>query len=61
MTNELFSTDQAERAFLARVQVRLITESEKERWDKEMEEKHYLGSARMVGEQLRYAVGVERW
>jgi hypothetical protein len=62
-TVQLFSTDLVEQALLAGVQLRLITtESEKARWDKTREEKHCLGSARMVGEQLRYvadAAGVQ--
>lgn len=60
MTDELFSTDPVERAFLSRVQVRLTTtESENREWDKRMAEKHYLESARMVGEQLRYVAEVD--
>ena len=50
----LFTTDPAEQAVLARVQVRLISEAERPRWDQLIEQHHYLQHARLVGEQLRY-------
>src|SRR5512132_4242335 len=60
MNDALFSSDEAERAYLKAVQVRLVvSEAEQARWDALMEEKHYLRSARMVGEQLRYVAEVE--
>lgn len=59
MSEIVFSSDEAERAVLQGVQVRLIGESERERWDAEIEQKHYLKSARLVGEQLRYVAEVD--
>jgi hypothetical protein len=59
MNDLIFSSDAAERACLQRVQVRLITEEERSRWDSEMEQKHYLKSSRMVGEQLRYVAEID--
>jgi len=60
MSDPIFSTDEAERSCLVRVRVRLVTsDAEQARWDGEMEEQHYLKSARMVGEQLRYVAEVD--
>ncbi len=59
MNDLIFSTDPAERAFLQQVQVRLISQAERPRWDAEMEQHHYLKSARMVGEPLRYVAEVQ--
>jgi hypothetical protein len=44
---------------LKRVTVRLITEPERERFDALLEQKHYLGSARMVGRTLRYVAELD--
>ena len=44
-----------EQAVLEGLQLRLLTAPEdKRRWDQLVEERHYLKSARLVGEQLRY-------
>ena len=43
-----------EQCLLGGVQVRLVPPEEQERFDKLMGEEHYLGSARLVGEQVRY-------
>jgi hypothetical protein len=43
-----------EQAVLDGVQVRLITPEEAERWNQLVATRHYLKSARLVGEQLRY-------
>lgn len=43
-----------EQCLLGGVQVRPIQPEERERFDKLMGEQHYLGSARLVGEQVRY-------
>ena len=60
MSDKIFSTDPAERAFLERVRMHLVSlEAERIWWDTEMKEKHYLQSAQMVGEQLRYVAEVD--
>ena len=48
---------------LSTVSVRPIHASELERWQRLMEEEHYLQSNRMVGEQIRYVAldGDGRW
>jgi len=43
-----------ETEFLGRVTVRLITDEERDRFDALLEEKHYLKSARLGGQSLRY-------
>jgi len=43
-----------EQAVLDGLTVRLIQECEQARWDSLIEQQHYLKSARLVGEQLRY-------
>ncbi len=50
----LVLTDPAEAAVVEQVQVRLVPPEEAERWNRLMSEHHYLKSAQMVGEQLRY-------
>lgn len=47
-------TDPAEAAVVEQIQVRLVRDQEQARWDELMSQHHYLKSARMVGEQLRY-------
>jgi hypothetical protein len=60
MSDHIFSTDEAERRVLKRVRVRLVTlEVEQARWDALIEKEHYLKSARMVGEQLRYVAELD--
>lgn len=60
MNDLLFSSDEAERGFLSRVQVRLVSsESEQIQWNAHLEQKHYLKSSRLVGEQLRYVAEVD--
>ena len=48
--------DVEESALLRDLVVRLITEEERERWDREVCEHHYLKNATLVGEHLRYVV-----
>jgi predicted transposase YbfD/YdcC len=50
----LVLTDAAEAAVVDRIQVRLVRPEEEAEWNRLMAEHHYLKSARMVGEQLRY-------
>jgi hypothetical protein len=52
--SRLVLTDAAEAAVVEQVQVRLVRPEEEARWDQLMIQHHYLKSARMVGEQLRY-------
>jgi hypothetical protein len=59
MNELLFSSDEAERLALKRVEVRLIGSEERARWDAEIEQKHYLKNARLVGEQLRYVAELD--
>jgi len=47
-------TDPAEAAVVEKIQVRLARPEEEARWDELIVQHHYLKSARMVGEQLRY-------
>jgi hypothetical protein len=53
----------SEQAVLDGLSLRLVTEpDEKERWDELVIERHYLKSASLVGEQLRYVAGYQgRW
>lgn len=46
--------DQDEQTILDQLQVRLIAPSEKPRWNQLVRQHHYLKSAELVGEQLRY-------
>ena len=51
-----------EQCLLGGVQVRPIQPEERERFDKLMGEEHYLGNARLVGEQVRYVAEYQgRW
>ena len=59
MKEIVFSSDEAERRVLELVQVRLIRAEERERWDAEIEQNHYLKNACLVGEQLRYVAEVD--
>jgi len=59
MKEIVFSSDEAERRVLELVQVRLIRAEERERWDGEIEQNHYLKNACLVGEQLRYVAEVD--
>lgn len=52
----LVLTDPAEAAVVGQVEVRLARPEEEARWEELMVQHHYLKSARMVGEQLRYVV-----
>ena len=55
-------SDPAEAVVLDQLIVRLIQAHERERWDQLMVEHHYLKSADLVGEQLRYVVEYQgRW
>ena len=47
-------TDTAAAAVVGQIQVRLARPEEEGLWDQTMIEPHYLKSAQMVGEQLRY-------
>jgi Domain of unknown function (DUF4338) len=51
------STPEAE--FLHRVAVRLLVPEERERFDELLEREHYLGSARVGGQSLRYVAEVD--
>ena len=53
-TNHRPILTQQQQALLDAVQVRLIEPSERERFDRLLVEGHYLHSAQLVGEQLRY-------
>lgn len=52
--SRLVLTDAAEAAVVEQVQVRLVRPEEEARWNQLMIQHHYLKSAQMVGEQLRY-------
>ena len=52
--SRLILTDPAEAAVVEQIQVRLVRPEEEAHWDDLMVQHHYLKSARMVGEQLRY-------
>lgn len=52
--SRLVLTDHAEAAVVGQIEVRLVRPEEEARWDELMTRHHYLKSARMVGEQLRY-------
>ena len=60
--SRLVLTDPAEAAVVEQIQVRLVRPEEETRWQELMIQHHYLKSARMVGEQLRYVVEYQgRW
>ena len=48
--------DTTEQSILEALQVRLISPQEKERWNRLVCQHHYLKSADLVGEQLRYVI-----
>ena len=52
-----------EQLVLDKLQVVLVSAKQKAKWDRLVRQHHYLKSARLVGEQLRYAVidGSGRW
>jgi len=52
--SRLVLTDPAEAAVVEKTPVRLVRPEEGARWDELIVQHHYLKSARMVGEQLRY-------
>jgi hypothetical protein len=45
-----------EQAVLDQLRVALVPRPQKARWDRWVRQHHYLKSARLVGEQLRYVV-----
>ena len=47
-------TDAAEAAVVEKIELRLVRPEEEARWEELVIQHHYLKSARMVGEQLRY-------
>ena len=49
----------ADAEILSRVTIRLIEPQEKARWDRLIQERHYLRSADLVGRQLRYVAEVD--
>jgi hypothetical protein len=51
---QLVLTDPAEAAVVDQIQVRLVRPEEEAEWNRLVVENHYLKSAEMVGEQLRY-------
>ncbi|MHC1765866.1 MAG: ISAs1 family transposase [Verrucomicrobiia bacterium] len=48
------AADQDEQAILGEIEVALMQPEERERFDHELDEEHYLGSGPLVGRQLRY-------
>lgn len=48
--------DRDEQVVLDELQVQLVSAKQKAKWDRLVREHHYLKSARLVGEQLRYVV-----
>ena len=48
-----------EAEFLRKVEVRLLAPEERERFDELLEQEHYLGSARVGGQSLRYVAEVD--
>lgn len=52
--SRLVLTDPVEAAVVEQIEVRLVRPEEEARWEELMAKHHYLKSARMVGEQLRY-------
>lgn len=59
---QLVLTDPAEAAVVDEIQVRLVRPEEEVEWNRLMVENHYLKSAQMVGEQLRYVAEYQgRW
>ena len=54
--SRLVITDPAEAAVVEQIEVRLVRPEEEKRWEQLMIQHHYLKSARLVGEQLRYVV-----
>ena len=48
-----------EAEFLRRVEVRLLEPQERERFDQLLEQEHYLGSARVGGQSLRYVAELD--
>jgi len=52
-------TDAAEAAVVKQIEVRLVRAEEAARWEELVIQHHYLKSARMVGEQLRYVAEYE--
>ena len=58
MAMRKLAAESTEQQVLERVVVRLILPEEKERWEEVMRTRHYLKSARLVGEQLRYVAEV---
>lgn len=58
----LVLSDPEEAAVVDQVEVRLLGPEEEEKWNRLMAENHYLKSAQMVGEQLRYVAEYHgRW
>ena len=51
---ELSVSDPEESSFLSEVEFRLVLPEEEGRWNELVIEHHYLGNAKLVGEQLRY-------
>lgn len=59
---QLVLTDPVEAAVVDEIQVRLVRPKEEAEWNRLMVENHYLESAQMVGEQLRYVAEYQgRW
>jgi hypothetical protein len=54
--SRLILTDPVEAAVVEQIEVRLVRPEEETRWEELIIQHHYLKSARMVGEQLRYVV-----
>lgn len=61
-TNETISRAGVPACDVHCVQVRLLEENELERFNELLEQQHYLGNARLVGEQMRYVAHIgEDW
>lgn len=60
LKSRLVLTDPAEAAVVEQIEVRLVRPEEEARWDELIIQHHYLKSARMVGEQLRYVAEYRR-
>lgn len=62
MNQSITSSSSSTQDILQDVVVRLILPEERQRWDQLMQEHHYLGLGRLIGESLRYiAIYQEQW
>ena len=62
MNQSITSSSSSTQDILQGVVVRLILPEERQRWDQLMQEHHYLGLGRLIGESLRYiAIYQDQW